>query len=158
MAENHVIVGATSGIASEIANELAERGAKLILLGRNTAELEKSAADLRIRYDVEVYVIEFQATEFESHADCVRECREVADGDLTAIYICHGNLIEQLESQESCELMVSSLEVNMTSLVTIAEPFAKVLESQGYGCLVGISSVAGDRGRQSNYIYGAAKA
>jgi len=158
MAENHVVVGATSGIASAICKELAGQGANLILLGRNADELEKMSADLQIRYEVDVHIVEFQATEFRLHADVARRCHDLADGDLTAVYICHGNLIAQQESQESSDLMLSSLEVNMTSFVTICEPFAEILETQGYGRLIGISSVAGDRGRQSNYIYGAAKA
>ena len=158
MAENHVVVGATSGIAGAICKELARQGANLILLGRNTDELEKVAADLRIRYEVDVHVLEFQATEFQLHADIARNCSDLADGDLTAVYICHGNLIDQQDSQASCDLMLSSLEINMTSFVTICEPFAEIFERQGYGRLIGISSVAGDRGRQSNYIYGAAKA
>ena len=92
MAENHVAVGAPSGIAGAICKELARQGANLILLGRNTDELEKVAADLRIRYEVDVHVVEFQATEFQLHADIARNCSDLADGDLTAVYICHEKL------------------------------------------------------------------
>jgi decaprenylphospho-beta-D-erythro-pentofuranosid-2-ulose 2-reductase len=153
-----LIVGATSGIARPIAECLAREGHALILAGRDLEEMGKTAADLHLRHSVRVEVRRFEALDFPGHpaffADCVRACDEPLHG----VVVCHGVLIPQATAQQDFAAARQMIDVNYTSAVSILNEAANYLESQKAGFLCAISSVAGDRGRPSNYIYGSTKA
>jgi short-subunit dehydrogenase len=158
MSENIVIVGATSGIAQALCAELARGGANLVLAGRNVDELERQAADLRIRFQRDVSVERFDAADVDHFAPFWASCvGRFADG-ATGIVVCYGFLPVQDEAQRDGAVLRQSFDVNFTSPAALMEIAAAYFEQRKSGWLAAISSVAGDRGRQSNYLYGAAKA
>lgn len=158
MTENVVILGANSGIANAVSHRLAARGCCLLLCGRNTEELERNAADLRVRHNADIRVARFDALDFESHTHCWPEWIERLDGRVDGALFCFGSLPDQQECQFDMQQLHQALDVNFTAAASIIHPIAAHMESEGTGWLAVISSVAGDRGRQSNYVYGAAKA
>jgi len=150
-----LIVGATSAIATEVARAFAERGASLILTGRKPERLAALADDLAVRGGVEVETAVLDVLEIESHAAVVE--RAFAPGRLDVAVIAHGTLPDQARCQESAAETVHALEVNFTATAALLTLLANRFEAQGGGVIAVITSVAGDRGRQSNYVYGAAK-
>jgi len=158
MSENIVIVGATSGIAKALCTELASRGANLVLAGRNIEELQREAADLRTRFQRDVFVQRFDAADVDHFARFWADCAgHFADG-ATGVVVCYGFLPVQDEAQREATVLRRSFDVNFTSPAALLEVAAAYFEQRRSGFLAAISSVAGDRGRQSNYLYGAAKA
>jgi len=150
-----LIVGATSAIATEVARAFAERGASLILTGRKPERLAALADDLAVRgaAEVETAVLDVLAT--DSHAAVVE--RAFAPGRLDVAVIAHGTLPDQTRCQESAAETIRALEVNFTATAALLTLLANRFEAQRGGVIAVITSVAGDRGRQSNYVYGAAK-
>ncbi len=152
-----VIVGATSAMAERCARIWVEGGASHItLIGRNQNKLEKIADDLRVRgscLETDIYTPSF--------ADPVAIDALVASisakGKLDLVLIAHGNLPDQQACQQDLSACDQALLINGTSPVLFAEAFIKRMEPIDTGTLALIGSVAGDRGRKSNYIYGAAK-
>jgi len=158
MSENVVIVGATSGIAKALCAELADGGANLVVAGRNIEQLERQAADLRIRFQRDVFVERFDAADVERFSQFWANCvAHFADGT-TGLVVCYGFLPVQDEAQRDAAVLRQSLDVNFTSPAALLEIAAAYFEQRRSGWIAAISSVAGDRGRQSNYLYGAAKA
>jgi short-subunit dehydrogenase len=158
MSENIVVVGANSGIAEALCRLLAERGCRLILAGRNLDQLERQAADLRIRYRAEVAIESFEALDFCSHPSFVDRCVRHFARDVTGFIVCYGYLPIQEETQRDGVTLRKAIDTNFTSVACLLNAAAAYLETRKAGYLAAISSVAGDRGRQSNYAYGAAKA
>jgi len=158
MSEHVAIFGATSGIGSAVAHELARRGDRLCLLARRTDEAEKLAADLKVRHQTDATVLAFDAEAFDEHASLPARLLEALGGRLDGVVISHGVMFDQAEAQADPAKARRTFDVNLTSLATVLEPLAGHLGERGAGWIAVISSVAGDRGRQSNYIYGAAKA
>jgi decaprenylphospho-beta-D-erythro-pentofuranosid-2-ulose 2-reductase len=157
MTENVLILGATSGIAKALARVMAERGCSLVLAGRNREEMEKSAIDLRLRYQVAVEVEDFDALDFAGHAGFITRCLSRPQ-PIDGIVLCYGCLPDQRQTETDVDEARRTIDVNFTSAITLLIPLANYLESRRGGYLAAISSVAGDRGRQSNYTYGATKA
>ncbi len=153
--ETVIIVGATSDIARATAMELAGQY-NLILAGRDMTELDVIAQDIVIRYECDVSTLMFEALNSNEHATFISECFEKTE-KISGAVICHGFLPEQLQAEREWELARKTLDINFTSCVSVLEPLMQRLEDQRDGFLAIISSVAGDRGRQSNYLYGAAK-
>ena len=158
MSEHIVILGAGSGIARAVAERLAANGAALLLAGRNVEELERCAADLNVRHQVAAAVRHFDATDYVQHAGFVAQCVEHFDGHVDGVLLCFGTLPDQQECERDEQALRHAIDVNFTGAASILHAFASQLESQKSGWIAAISSVAGDRGRQSNYVYGAAKA
>jgi decaprenylphospho-beta-D-erythro-pentofuranosid-2-ulose 2-reductase len=158
MSDNVLVLGATSGIARELCHLLAARGCCLVVASRNCEELEKCAADLRLRYQVNVVAESFDALDFEGHPAFFSRCLAHLRGRIDGVILCHGYLPVQAQTQVDFAEARRTLDVNLTSAVSLLSLAANYLENQKKGYLVAISSVAGDRGRQSNYTYGAAKA
>ena len=157
MKENVLILGATSGIAKELSRVLAQRGCSLIVAGRNREELEKSAADLRLRYRVRVEVENFDAADLAGSDALVARCLsrpEPIDGAV----LCYGYLPDQGQTESDVDEARRTIDLNFSSAVALLAPLANHFEKRRSGYLAVISSVAGDRGRQSNYTYGASKA
>jgi len=158
MSERIVIFGATSGIGRALAQRLAAEGHALALAGRNREELDRLAADLNTRHQAEAFVELFDARAIDEHNEVVSRMIERFGGALDGAVICHGVMFDQAEAQGDPALIRRTFDVNLTSVASVAEPVAARLAERGNGWIAAISSVAGDRGRQSNYLYGAAKA
>jgi short-subunit dehydrogenase len=151
------IIGATSGIAQALAERLAASGATLFLVGRGREKLDLMACDLRLRHGARVETLAVTFEETAGHAAIVRRAWEQMEG-MDAAFICHGALLDQKKCEQDFNEALRSFQINLLSAVSFAGELANHMEAAGHGSLVVISSVAGDRGRQSNYAYGAAKA
>ena len=158
--KNILVIGATSAIAEQCARLWATRGANLFLVGRDGERLALIADDLRVRgqtHGVRVSSFVLDANDTTRHQSMLDEAREFL-GTLDAALIAHGTLPDQKACEASVEKTLAEISNNGVSVVALAARLANVFAQQGHGCLAAIGSVAGDRGRQSNYTYGAAKA
>jgi short-subunit dehydrogenase len=151
-----LIVGATSAIAEAVARRYAAEGAALFLAARSAEHLEAVAADLRARGAAEVATGAFDAHATSHHAPMIEEAW-TALGGIDVALIAHGSLPDQHACQESFEAAQREFEVNALSVISLLTPLANRMEAARAGTIAVISSVAGERGRQSNYVYGAAK-
>jgi short-subunit dehydrogenase len=156
--ENVLVVGATSGIAEALCHRLALRGCRLVLAGRGADRVGRIAADLHLRHGVEAHVEPFEALDFESHPEFFRRCLAHLEGDLTGVVLCHGFMADQRATEDDFAQARRTIDVNFTSAVSLLGLAANYLERERRGYIAVIGSVAGDRGRRSNYTYGAAKA
>jgi short-subunit dehydrogenase len=150
-----LIVGATSAIAAEVARCYAARGSSLVLAGRNPARLAAVGDDLRVRGAGSVETEVLDLLDRERHATVVK--RAFA-GPLDVALLAHGDLPDQQRCQADPGEAACALELNLVATIELLTLLAQEFEAQGFGTIAVISSVAGDRGRQSNYVYGAAKA
>lgn len=155
--KNIVIVGATSAIAEHCARLwLQEQAADLVLVGRDARRLERIAADLQVR-SPQSSIRTIQAEFLDPVAIGATVDGIVAAGRPDLVLIAHGALPDQTDCQEQLQRCRDALDINGISPVLYAEAFARHLEAADRGTLALIGSVAGDRGRKSNYVYGAAK-
>jgi len=151
-----LIIGATSAIATETARVYAAYGARLFLTGRDGARLDGVAADLRVRGAGAVETAVLDVTDRRRGPE-VLESAWAAFGGLDVALLAHGVLPDQARCQASADETLAAIDVNLTSTVALLTPLANRFEASRAGCIAVITSVAGDRGRQSNYVYGAAK-
>ena len=151
-----LIIGASSAIAEATARRWAARGAALFLVGRKAERLEQIAADLRVRGAASVACQAQDACARDAH-ETMLCAAEQAMGGLDVALIAHGSLPDQKACEASVELTLEEIDPNALSVIALLTRLATRFEAQGHGSLAVISSVAGDRGRQSNYVYGAAK-
>lgn len=152
-----LILGATSAIAEAVARRFAKDGASLALIARNGERLASLAADLNIRGAQTVWTATLDVNDIAQHAATL-EAAYKALGGIDAFLIAPGTLTDQKRAEADTAYALAELHTNFTSLAAFINDAARLLERQGQGTLAVISSVAGDRGRQSNYFYGAAKA
>ena len=152
-----LIVGATSAIAEATARILAERGDALFLVGRKAEVLETIATDLRVRGAREVGVHVMDANDLTAHEPMLDRAENLLGG-LDTVVIAYGTLSDQKACERSATLTVQELGNNAISVAALLTHVAARLEGRRAGAIAVISSVAGDRGRQSNYVYGSAKA
>lgn len=151
---NLLILGGNSDIGFAIAREFARKeGANIILASRDTELLKKKARDIELRYQVKAQAVYFNATDYESHAEFYEKLDQKPDG----VIVAFGFLGEQEKAQRDFQEARRIVETNYIGALSILEVIAADFEIKGSGFIIGISSVAGDRGRQSNYIYGSAK-
>jgi decaprenylphospho-beta-D-erythro-pentofuranosid-2-ulose 2-reductase len=153
---NVAVIGATSAIAEATARRFAGAGTKLFLAARDDAKLRAVADDLRAR-GAEVFCHRADFSDLAAHDGVVAGARSQLGG-LDVVLIAYGTLHDQKAIDRQPEAQVAAFELNATSVISIASRFANALEDQKSGTLAIIGSVAGDRGRRSNYVYGAAKA
>src|ERR1044071_3313992 len=158
MDEGVVIIGGSSPIARALAYELGKNGRPLIIAGRNENDLNKIAADLHIRSRIDVGVERLDALDFADHDGFVRRCIDRFHGSLGGVVVCYGFKPEQATAERDISVALRAIDVNFSSVVSLLNRFANYFEERKHGYIAAISSVAGDRGRQSNYIYGSAKA
>lgn len=154
---NVMIVGATSAIAQEVGKHFAAAGDRLFLVGRNAEKLTAVAEDMRVRGAQKVETFVLDVNDIERHEDMLRAA-ETTLGPLDVVLLAHGVLPDQQAAQQDVELALDTFRTNALSVIALLTPIANLFERRGRGTIAVISSVAGDRGRQSNYIYGAAKA
>jgi len=152
-----VIVGATSAIAEQCARLWVQgAGVDMVLMGRDAARTERVADDLRVRGSEAA--IEVLTADFVTPSAVQKTVDEiVAAGPVDMVLIAHGSLPDQFACQDSLNQCNEALTVNGISPVLFAEAFAGHMQQNNKGTLGIIGSVAGDRGRKSNYVYGAAK-
>ncbi len=149
-----LILGAGSDMARACARRFARAGHPLVLAARNPAALEADATDLRLRYGVTVTCVAFDATDIAGHAAFLD-----ALPNLPAIALCAvGTMGDQAQSQRDVQAAATVIRTNFEGPALILGALAERFEQRGAGTIIGISSVAGERGRASNYVYGAAKA
>lgn len=151
-----LIVGATSAIASETARCFARDGAVLALAARNPDRVAAVAADLRGHGAKQVAELVFDAANFDTHETMIASAVE-ALGRIDAALIAYGTLPDPSVVHTSPDATVEAFHLNATSVISILARLADLFEQQQSGTLAVISSVAGERGRKSNYVYGAAK-
>lgn len=149
-----LILGATSDIGLAIAHKFAEHGFGIQLAGRNTDQLEPAKSDIEIRYAVPASVHHFDATTTSAHQSFFDQLEIKPD-----ITICvFGYMTDNTAALENRLLAEKTIATNYTGAVSILNIVAGYYMTQKKGVIAGISSVAGERGRQSNFIYGSAKA
>ena len=149
-----LIIGAKSDIAKATAREYAKHGYDLYLAARNSNELEEFAKDVNVRTQKTVKLLELDILDYQSHQAFYDQIAEKPLGVISAI----GYLGDQEKAQSDFEEAQRIMDTNYTGVVSLFNIIADDFEKRRSGFMVGISSVAGDRGRKSNYIYGSAKA
>ena len=149
-----LIVGARSDIAKATAREYAMHGYDLYLAARNASELDEFANDITVRSQRTVKTVELDILDYDSHSSFYEQLDEKPLGIICAV----GYLGEQPKSQTDFNEAQRIINTNYTGVVSLLNIIANDFESRKSGFIVGISSVAGDRGRKSNYTYGSAKA
>jgi len=153
-----LIVGGTSTIAEHCARVwLKQQACELILLGRDSEKLQRVINDLKVRHpdaNIQMQLINF--LDIQAIQTCIKKLNQQAAIDIALI--AHGNLPNQEQCQIDLVQCQQSIEVNAISPVLFTEAIAQYMIERNHGKLAVIGSVAGDRGRKSNYIYGASKA
>lgn len=152
-----VIVGATSAIAEHCARLWVQnQPVDLTLVGRDTQRIERVATDLKVRSpQSQIRVVQAEFLDPEAIDATVENI--VQSGNVDIVLIAHGSLPDQVDCQDDLQACREALDVNGVSPVLYAEAFAKQMAKADHGTIALIGSVAGDRGRKSNYVYGAAK-
>ena len=152
-----VAVGATSAMAQATLRKAAACGDSMVLVGRSRERLDAVAADLRVRGAGSVHVLPVNPGDHASVESWMTDADTKLSG-FDTLLVAHGVLTDQSAAEQDPAVMVRDLDVNFTSAAVVLTVAANRLEKRGGGSIAVISSVAGDRGRQSNYVYGAAKA
>ena len=152
----HILVfGATSAIAARVIATWAARGDRLHLIGRDPVKLAAVAAACATAGGLTTAVADLGALE---RVPAVVDAAVAAlDGRVDLVFVAHGDLGDQLRSEQEPSEAERLLRVNLLSVVALLVPLATLLERQRSGAIAVITSVAGERGRPRNYTYGAAK-
>ena len=149
-----LIIGALSDIGKSLAHKFALNGYDLQLAARNTEILENHCKDLKIRYKTNVSFYEFDILKTNAHKDFIKKLNNLPD-----IIICVvGFMGRQKENEINADLRTDVIRTNFEGPINIISEFANLFEQRNTGIIVGVSSVAGERGRASNYFYGSSKA
>jgi hypothetical protein len=151
-----LVIGATSAIAQATARLWATQGHRLYLVGRDEARLQTLAGDLKIRGAATVALTTLDVNDFDRHG-AVLDAATAALGGLDIVLIAHGTLGDQSASEADFSVALQEFNTNAISVISLLTHLANRFEIQRQGTIAVISSVAGDRGRQSNYVYGTAK-
>ena len=153
---NIVILGATSAIAEQVARLYALPENDLLLVARNLDGLTEIANDLNARGARQVESLQFDFSELDN-IDAI--CSEVANRMkvIDILFVAYGTLPNQQACMVNNNLAIAEIKLNYLSVVSVLTNLSGVMAEQGSGTIAVISSVAGDRGRKSNYIYGSAK-
>ena len=149
-----LIIGAKSDIAKATAREYAKHEYDLYLAARNVDELAEFAKDVVTRTQKSIKLVELDILNYESHQAFYNQLEEKPLGVVSAV----GYLGDQKKAQSDFSEAKKIIDTNYTGVVSLFNIIADDFEDRRSGFIVGISSVAGDRGRKSNYIYGSAKA
>lgn len=152
-----LIIGANSAIARACARLYAADGCDLFLIGRNAELLSELVADVGVRGAAAVSREILDLTDHRQHERIVTEAAR-AMGGIDLALICHGSLPDQEACESDYEQAQQEILVNGLSVISLLTALTPIMHEQGHGTLAVITSVAGDRGRQPNYTYGAAKA
>ncbi|MDA3806619.1 MAG: SDR family oxidoreductase [Thiomicrorhabdus sp.] len=156
MQKNILIIGATSAIAQATLRIYAEQNHNLFLVARNAEALKTIAEDAKIRGAQQVEIHACDLAELESHQSLIETVYK-SYPKLDIVLIAHGTLPNQSACQENVALTLQEMNINGLSTISLLTLLANRFEAEKSGSIAVITSVAGDRGRQSNYVYGAAK-
>ncbi len=156
MQKNILIIGATSAIACATARLYAACHHQFFLVGRNEEKIKLTKQDLLIRGAKKVESYCCDLTKMENHEKILHHA-ELSLGTLDIVIIAHGVLPDQQQCEKNIDFMVQSFEVNQISTLCLLTLISERLKTQGHGTVAVLSSVAGERGRKINYVYGAAK-
>jgi decaprenylphospho-beta-D-erythro-pentofuranosid-2-ulose 2-reductase len=151
-----IIIGATSAIAEATARLYAQRGDCLYLFARNEERLKSLSLDLMVRGAKAVSFSKFEASDFNSHGTLVSQAIQSLGG-VNVLLIAHGTLPDQNICEENFDLILKEINTNGISVISFLTHIIPYFKKAGKGTIAVISSVAGDRGKRSNYIYGSAK-
>lgn len=152
-----LVIGATSAVAEHCARLWAAKGNALYLVARNEERLKTIAADLKVRDASNVHNQCMDLNDIKSQA-AMLDAAEAAMGGLDTVLIAHGTLSNQKACEQSVEETLAEINTNALSTISLLTLIANSFEAKRAGTIAVISSVAGDRGRASNYVYGSAKA
>ncbi|MEH6482683.1 MULTISPECIES: SDR family oxidoreductase [Pseudomonas] len=152
-----LIIGATSAIATACARLWASQGAEFFLVARNDERLQQIATDLKARGAKAVTLHNMDVTDYDAHPDMLEKCL-ASLRQIDIALIAHGTLPDQQTCEQDVAVALREFANNGTSVIALLSRLANQFEFQRWGTLAVISSVAGDRGRPSNYLYGTAKA
>ena len=151
-----LVLGGSSAIARAFARVAAEAGSDVLLAGRDLEDLERTARDIRVRYGRQAEALAFDATDCASHAafvDAVRSRARRLD-----VFLAFGLMPTQAAIDADTDLGLQTIAATYTGTASVLLRLAPTLEAQREGWVVVLGSVAGDRGRLKNYVYGSAKA
>ena len=151
-----LILGGSSSVGRAFALQAAAGGADILLAGRDLADLERTAADVRVRTGRRAEAIAFDADPDSDHDGFVASCR--ARGVKLDVFLLFGAMPAQEAIDHDFALARQTVTVNYLGAMSILARLAPLLAAQGGGSIVVLSSVSGDRGRRKNYVYGSAKA
>jgi short-subunit dehydrogenase len=151
-----IVFGGASAIATEIEKLFAAEGAELCLLDTKMSRLQAVRDDILARYKTRIELIEFNALDFGNHNQAFHQAVETLGG-VDIVLVAYGTLPNQEKAQNDIEYAIEHFNINATSIISLSSIVANYFEEKGSGTLAVISSVAGDRGRKSNYLYGSAK-
>jgi hypothetical protein len=151
-----LIIGATSAIAQATARLVAEAGDAMYLVARNESRLMAIADDLKIRGASAVHTGVLDVLDYDRHTAVIGGAIKALNG-LDLVLIAHGTLPDQKACEQSIDLTRTEFEINALSTISMLTSLANYFEEKQQGTIAVISSVAGDRGRKSNYVYGSAK-
>jgi NADP-dependent 3-hydroxy acid dehydrogenase YdfG len=154
--KNILIIGATSAIAEATARLWAAEQAQFHLIARTADKLALMAGDLETR-GARVTTTQLDVNEFALHASAIETAFQ-ALLRVDVVLIAHGDLPDQAQCESSHEAALAAAQTNATSVVSLLTLIANRLQEQGSGVIAVLGSVAGDRGRKSNYVYGSCKA
>ena len=152
-----LIIGATSSIAEHCARIWAARGDELYLVARNEAHVQTIAADLKVRGASSVAINCVDLNEMDRHVELL-DAAENAMSSVDIVLAAHGTLSNQKLCEKSVSETLAEIQTNALSTISLLTLIANRFEAKREGTICVISSVAGDRGRASNYVYGSAKA
>jgi len=152
-----VIIGATSAMAAAVAKIYADQNSRLFLVGRNTEKLTSLANDLLVRGADKVGMFELDVNDVSQHSAMLVEAEQCLEG-LDTVLIAHGTLPDQKLCEQITSIALSEFNTNATNTIALLTEIANCFEQKKSGVIAVITSVAGDRGRPSNYLYGSAKA
>jgi len=156
MNQNWLILGASSAMARGFARQVAEQGANVFLVGRDMDDLKRNAADCQLRGAGVAEALKFDARK-PAGFQAIYDRLALQDGALNvAVFV--GSMPDQADIDADTALVDATIMDSFTGPARFLQGFAPLMEARGSGTVVGISSVAGDRGRIGNYVYGSAKA
>ena len=151
-----LIIGATSAIAYETAKNFAKSHAQLYLVARSPQKLRAIKNDLDVRGASRVEMYHIDLNDLDQHQQLIQTAIDTLDG-LDTVLISYGTLSDQQLCQQSVTKTIEELTTNFTSVISLLTILANFFEQQRHGCIAVVTSVAGDRGRPSNYVYGTSK-
>lgn len=149
-----LIIGAKSDIGRAVARAYAREGYDLYLASRNAGDNQDFAKDIQVRFDRQAECIELDILDYGTHRSCYESLHAKPIGVVSVV----GYLGSQDSAQSDFSETKKIIDTNYTGIVSFLNVVANNFESRGSGFIVGITSVAGDRGRKCNYIYGSSKA
>lgn len=151
-----IIVGATSAMARAFARLAAENGAHVLLAGRDMADMRRTKADCLMRGAPSAFAVNFDARKAGTFDEIAVQAA-LQDGEINvAVFV--GSMPDQADIDTDPSLLPGVVQDSLTGPAQLLQKLAPLMEERGCGTVIGVGSVAGDRGRLSNYVYGSAKA